>query len=309
GVLQPEPFLDIRDRVSDDSTETGLLGLAFHPDYEENGLFYVNYTTGDRTHISRFSVSATNPDMADPAAEQVLISVRQPAPNHNGGQLAFGPDGYLYIGLGDGGAAGDLFGNGQNIETLLGAILRIDVNAGDPYAVPADNPFVQMPSARPELWAIGLRNPWRFSFDRLTGDLYIADVGQNRLEEVNVQPAASPGGENYGWPIMEAMSCFDTETCVTDGLTLPVLEYSHDEGCSITGGYVYRGAARPDLAGVYFYGDFCYGTVWGARPGPGERWESAELASVGNLSSFGEDESGELYATDLGSGTLYRLTS
>jgi glucose/arabinose dehydrogenase len=236
--------------------------------------------------------------------------VDQPAPNHNGGLLKFGPDGYLYIGMGDGGAAGDPWGHGQSLDTLLGKLLRIDVDSGDPYAVPPDNPFVGRDDARPEIWAYGLRNPWRFSFDRATGDLFIADVGQNAQEEVHFQPAASAGGENYGWDIMEGDACYDASSCDREGLELPVAVYAHSGeagGCSITGGYVYRGGAFPALAGTYLYADFCSGNLWALRPG-GDSWQSELVTTLDiRVSSFGEDEAGELYLTDRSGGGLYRL--
>jgi glucose/arabinose dehydrogenase len=308
GALLDAPFLDIRDRVGSSGSEQGLLGLAFHPDYANNGQFYVDYT--DRqgsTQVSRFLVTG-DPNRADPASEVSILAIAQPASNHNGGNLAFGPDGYLYVGTGDGGAAGDRFGNGQNLQTLLGAMLRLDVDGGSPYAIPADNPFIGEAGARGEIWAYGLRNPWRFSFDRATGDLYIADVGQNTYEEVDVQ-VAGRGGENYGWPIMEGMHCYPADAaCSSEGLVLPVAEYEHSGGhCSVTGGYVYRGSAFPFFEGVYVFGDYCSGVVWGMRQGPGG-WQVVELARTNiQISTFGEGEDGELYVADLGGGTLYRL--
>jgi glucose/arabinose dehydrogenase len=303
----PETFLDIKDRVGSSSSEQGLLGLAFDPAFVDNGRLFVYYTdeNGD-TAISRFLATADR-TAADPASETVLLAAEQPAGNHNGGILAFGPDGYLYAGLGDGGAANDRYENGQNLETILGAVLRIDVS-GESAVVPADNPFVGREGARPEIWAYGLRNPWRFSFDRLTGDLWIADVGQNQWEEVNVQPAGSLGGENYGWPIMEATHCFEDDGCDQSGLVLPVAEYGHDLGCSVTGGYVYRGAAQPVLQGVYFYGDYCTGRIWGLAPATDGAWQAVELLdSDAQISSFGETEDGEVLVVDYG-GSLFRLS-
>lgn len=299
-------FLDIRGRVGSDASEQGLLGLAFDPAFAANGRLFVYYTDKDGdTVISRFQA---NPERtaADPASETVLLTAAQPASNHNGGMLAFGPDGYLYAGLGDGGGADDSYGNGQDLNTILGTLLRLDVS-GEDAVVPADNPFVEQESARPEIWAYGLRNPWRFSFDRLTGQMWLADVGQNLWEEVNVQPAGSRGGENYGWPIMEGTHCFQASTCDREGLTLPVAEYSHDLGCSITGGYVYRGAAQPALQGVYFYGDYCSGRIWGVAPTADGAWQAAELLeSDAQISSFGETEDGELVVVDY-AGNLFRL--
>ena len=314
GNLEPTPFLDISDRVRSTDNEQGLLGLAFHLRFAENGFFFVNYTDrqGD-TVVARFSVSA-DPAQADPNSEMLVLTVDQPASNHNGGHLAFGPDGALYIGLGDGGGAGDRYGNGQNVRTLLGAMLRIDVDHGQPYAIPADNPFVDSPNARGELWAIGLRNPWRYSFDRQTGDLYIADVGQNMYEEVDVQPAGDPGGQNYGWPIMEGLHCFPADQpCEQTGLTLPVWDYDHTQGCSVTGGYVYRGQEFPVLTGIYLFGDYCSGLIWGlSRAGSGEStgWRVAQVAQADvQLSAFGEDEAGELYLLDMGRGELFKITA
>lgn len=302
----PQTFLDISDRVGSSGYEQGLLGLAFPPDFAADGRLYVYYTGRDGgTVIARFAANAER-TAADPGSERVLLTAAQPAANHNGGMLAFGPDGYLYAGLGDGGAANDRFGHGQNLASILGTVVRIDVS-GDGAAAPADNPFVGQPDARPEIWAFGLRNPWRFSFDRLTGDLWIADVGQNQWEEVNLQPAGSRGGENYGWPIMEGTHCFQTETCNRSGLELPVAEYSHQQGCSVTGGYVYRGAAQPALQGIYFYGDFCSGRIWALAPASAGQWQSAEVLPSGlQISSFGETEDGEVLVVDF-AGNLYRL--
>jgi glucose/arabinose dehydrogenase len=319
GTLLEAPFLDLTNAVSTDS-ERGLLGIAFHPAYAENGRFFVNYTRRDGdTVIAEFSVS-DDPNTAAPASERVLLTIPQPYANHNGGDLAFGPDGYLYIGMGDGGSGGDPENNGQDPSTLLGSMLRIDVDggadSGDPYSIPADNPFVGSDEAAPETWAYGLRNPWRFSFDRETGDLWIADVGQNAFEEINRQPAASAGGENYGWNITEGSSCFNEadpstplESCDTEGLTGPVLEYPHSEGRSVTGGYVYRGEAIPALVGHYVFGDFVSGTLWAAAPQEDGGYASTELSDSGlSVVAFGEDEAGELYVADFG-GDLYRMVA
>ena len=299
GDLLAQPFLDIRSGVGSRGSEQGLLGLAFHPRYAENGFFFVNYTdlNGD-TVIARFQVSQADPDQADPASEKRLLRVAQPYPNHNGGQVAFGPDGALYLGLGDGGSGGDPQGNGQSLTTLLGKILRLDVDGGDPYAIPADNPFASG-GGKPEIWAYGLRNPWRFSFDRLTGDLYIADVGQNQWEEINFVAAGAPGGLNFGWNFFEATHPYQGAAPVGLKLTAPVAEYSHAEGCSVTGGVVYRGSRLPDWQGVYLFADYCTGRVWGLlRDGQG-RWQNRALFDgVGRVSSFGEDETGEVYLLD-----------
>lgn len=301
GVVDPDPFLDIAPRVSC-CGERGLLSVAFHPLYQANGRFFVNYTdSSGATVVSRFTVLAGNPDRADSLSERIVLTIAQPFSNHNGGQLQFGPDGYLYIGMGDGGSGGDPGNRAQNLLDRLGKMLRIDVDGGNPYAIPPDNPYAFTDNAQPEIWASGLRNPWRFSFDRLTGDLFIADVGQNRLEEVNVQPASSPGGENYGWRRMEGSDCFNPSSGCNDGtLTLPILEYTHDEGCSVTGGYVYRGASKR-LHGMYFYGDFCSGTIWGAVRRIDGSWENVvTIRTTRQISSFGEDATGELYVVDIG---------
>jgi glucose/arabinose dehydrogenase len=304
-------FLDIRDRVGASASEQGLLSIAFHPDYAENGQFFVNYTdTNGDTVVARYHVSS-NPDVADAASEEVILTIEQPAANHNGGLVLFGPDGYLYIGMGDGGAAGDPWGNAQDRSVLLGNMLRLDVDQGSPYAIPPDNPFVDQANMRPEIWAWGLRNPWRFSFDRATNDLYIGDVGQNMYEEVHYQPASSDGGENYGWNRMEGAACYPEDgSCETQGLEMPVAVYSHQDGhCSITGGYVYRGIASPELQGVYFFADYCSGYLWALRQVNGN-WNSRLVQQTGmSISSFGEDESGELYLTDMWEGKVYRLSS
>jgi len=306
GQLLEQPFLDITNRVRSGG-ERGLLGLAFAPDFAESGRFYVYYTdlNGDSV-LSRFRADG---DTADAASEQVLLTQVQPYSNHNGGQIAFGPDGYLYVGLGDGGSGGDPQGNGQDLGTLLGKLLRLDV-FGDGAVPPASNPFVGRQGARPEIWAYGLRNPWRFSFDRHTGDLFIADVGQNAFEEVNFQPADSGGGENYGWNVMEADRCFEPRSgCDESGLVLPIISYPHGSqwGNSISGGYLYRGSANPDLNGAYVFGDYVSGRVWRADR-VGDEWEVSLLMDTGfNVSTFGEDASGELYVADHGGGVIYRL--
>jgi hypothetical protein len=312
--LLDEPFLDIGDGVNCCFGERGLGGLAFHPDFADNGFFYVAYDGPDEVaRVSRFRVGG-NANRAIRGSERILLRVPQPFPQHNLGQLAFGPDGYLYIGSGDGGSAGDPMNNGQDLGTLLGKILRIDVDGGFPYAVPPDNPFVDTPGARGEIWAYGIRNAWRFSFDRQTGDLYMGDVGQDGWEEVNFQPAGSPGGENYGWRLMEGTSCFDPPADCNDGsLSLPILEDPHvfggvDQGCkSVTGGYRDRGPAAPTLPRFYIFGDFCTGEIWGARPNAAGAWVRTLLVD-GDLFlvSFGEDRRGRLYAVDFGGG-VYRI--
>lgn len=307
----PTPFLDIGTLVSTDG-EHGLLSTAFHPNYALNGFVYVNYTdlNGD-TVVARYTVSA-DPNVVDPSSAVILLTIPQPFANHNGGQLQFGPDSYLYIGTGDGGGGGDPSNNAQSLNSLLGKMLRIDINAGPPYGIPPDNPFIGDPAALPEIWALGLRNPWRFSFDRLTGDLWIADVGQDNFEEVNVQAAGSAGGENYGWRLMEGTSCFNPASGCNDGsLILPVAQYEHVLGCSISGGYRYRGQDHPGLAGVYFYGDFCTGRIWGASQDAAGSWTAAELLDTDfRISAFGEDEEGEMYVAYLSSnaGAVFRIS-
>lgn len=296
GALLETPFLEILDIVGSDSNEQGLLGLAFHPNYQENGIFFLNYTdnNGD-TNIARYRVS-DDPNIADPTSEQILLTVPQPFANHNGGMIAFGPDGYLYVGLGDGGSQDDPQNNGQNPATLLGSILRLDVNSADGrYTIPADNPFVDDPNGLPEVWAFGLRNPWRFSFDRLNGDLYIADVGQDMWEEVSWQAAGTAGGLNFGWNVLEGNHCFQG-SCEPTNFTPAIFEYDHSQGCSISGGYVYRGQAFPNLNGNYFVGDFCSGIIWGVFQQPDGRWQSTIVnESSLPITSFGEDVNGELY--------------
>jgi glucose/arabinose dehydrogenase len=296
GQVQDDRFLNIVLRVNDIEREQGLLGLAFHPAYEQNGYFYVNYTDYDGdTVIARFRAQG---DTADPASEMVLLRVEQPYINHNGGALAFGPDGYLYMGLGDGGGIGDPFGNAQNLDSLLGKVLRIDVDHGDPYSIPSDNPFGN------EVWAYGLRNPWRISFDRATGDLWIADVGERAWEEINYLRAGLAGGTNFGWSIMEGSHGYDGEPDLS--LRWPAAEYSHDYGCSVTGGYVYRGS-MPEWNGIYLYGDYCTGFIWGTILSS-TSFQTELLFQTGqNITTFGMDEDGELYMAG-DNGSLYLLT-
>ncbi len=343
GELSPVPLLNIQDRVHSPATggggEQGLLSLAFPPGYGEKAYFYVYYTIQDGANIiARFHLDGET-GIADPnSEEQILVLPSTPYTNHNGGQMTFGPDGYLYIGVGDGGGGGDPMESGQDPSSLYGKLLRIDVemdpdppipeqwdyqyylpyycskgaqvsNNLEPYTIPLDNPFVDDPAFQPEIWALGLRNPWRFSFDRQTGDLFIADVGQNRWEEINFQPAASPGGQNYGWNIMEGLECYGAESCDESGLTLPVYVYPifSSPDCSVTGGFVYRGVTIPELDGVYVFGDFCSGRVWGLQQDDGE-WASELLLNTSfRISTFGEDEDGELYLADLAGGDVYRL--
>jgi glucose/arabinose dehydrogenase len=306
GTSQGGAFLDIAERVSAGG-ERGLLGLAFHPAYGRNGRLFVNYTdrNGD-TVVAEFRGTAMR---ADPASERVLLQIDQPYANHNGGWIGFGPDGYLYIATGDGGSGGDPHNNGQRRDTLLGKLLRIDVDRGSPYSIPADNPFAREAGVRGEIWAYGLRNPWRVSFDRRTGSVFLGDVGQGRFEELDFQ-AAGRGGLNYGWNIMEGPECFRADACDRNGLVLPVFAYGRDQGIVITGGYVYRGTRFPLLGGTYVFGDYGSGTIWAAPASDAARGRVdpvVMLESGLSLSSFGEDEAGELYATDLAGGGVYRV--
>lgn len=333
GNLLGTPFLNITDRVGDGSSEQGLLSIAFPPNYASKGYFYVYYTdnSGD-TVVARYRITAA-PDIADPNSEEVILTIDQPSTNHNGGQLAFGPnDGYLYIATGDGGFGGDPQNHAQNPNSLLGKILRIDVEPISPpqtispnhvlylpiifstnhqpkssYIIPPGNPYTQTTGYRDEIWALGLRNPWRFSFDQETGDLYIGDVGQGSYEEIDHQPASSPGGENYGWRIMEGAHCYNAASCDITGLTLPVVEYNHSLGCSVTGGAVYRGQDYAGMQGVYFYADYCSGRIWGLQYDG--TWQSTLLDTTDyNVSTFGVDESGNLYLTDYSAGDIYMIT-
>jgi glucose/arabinose dehydrogenase len=312
GSLRGRDFVDLSGRL-EAGGERGLLGVAFHPDFAANGRVFVHYSRrGDgATIISELTASADR-SSADPASERIILTLGQPFANHNGGQLAFGPDGYLYIGLGDGGSGGDPFGNAQNRGVLLGKILRIDVDGphapGKEYGLPDDNPYagegVSPDAGLPEIWAYGLRNPWRFSFDRETGDLYIGDVGQNAFEEIDRQPADSDGGENYGWDLFEASHC--SSGCDSIAAVAPVAEYGHDAGCSVSGGYVYRGTAQLAMTGTYLFGDYCSGTIWTLPAGDGLSPRHLADTDLG-ISSFGEGEDGEIYVVDIFDGRLYRL--
>jgi glucose/arabinose dehydrogenase len=307
GERASTPFLDVSSRIVAGG-EQGLLGLAFHPGFEDNGRFFVNYTDTDGdTVVAEYRASG---ESADADSERVLLTIDQPFPNHNGGALAFGEDGYLYIATGDGGSAGDPDGNGQDLGTLLGKMLRIDVDeetSSRPYGIPEDNPFVDREGARPEIWAYGLRNPWRFVFDREADTLWTADVGQGALEEVNAAPA-DEAGLNYGWDVMEGTDCFEAYDCDRSGKVLPVAEYGHEFGCSVTGGPVYRGERFPDMQGGYFFGDYCSGIMWAL---PAERPNSRPLVEIlrsdAAISSFGVDEAGEMYLTDHASGQVLHL--
>ena len=337
GETLKTPFLDISDRVHGSLTpgsEEGLLGLAFHPDYKTNGYFYLNYVNkNDSSIVSRFSVT-DNPNIADEGTEKMILGIPQPFGNHNGGHLAFGPkDGMLYIGFGDGGKWGDPYNNSQDLKTLLGAILRINVDKGDPYTIPPDNPFFNDIGKRSEIFCYGLRNPWRFSFDRETSDLFIGDVGQNLWEEINWLTWDESLGANFGWRTMEGNHCYDPEEfCDTTGLIMPVFEYPNnasymkiligmDEreatGCSVTGGYVYRGNNNPDLWGTYIFGDYCTGRIWSFKLKNGKPTKFKNLRPELKkhsrdvplfISSFGEDSSGELYVVDY-LGAVYKFIS
>ncbi|GIV32803.1 MAG: hypothetical protein KatS3mg031_0338 [Chitinophagales bacterium] len=314
GTINPRPFLDIRNKVESGGFEQGLLGLAFHPDYKNNGYFFVNYTDKGpgfgNTVVSRFQVSPSDPDSALASSETILFTIAQPYANHNGGDLNFGPDGYLYIGLGDGGSANDPGNRAQNPMDLLGKILRIDVNSIAGYRIPPDNPFVNDTTTRDEIWALGLRNPWRFSFDRLTGDMWIGDVGQNAREEVNFQPASSMGGENYGWRCYEGTRPNNTTGCASAAsYVAPVYEYVNPTfGCSVIGGYVYRGCRYPNLFGHYIFSDYCSGRFW-STVYSGGNWVTYDQGTFANsFTTFGEDRHGELYVAGSSGGRIYRIT-
>lgn len=333
GTQLSTPFLDISDRVLSPG-EQGLLSIAFPPGFGTGkDYFYVYYTNKNSDNqVSRFHLT-DNPNIANASSEKLILLIPHPGySNHNGGQIFFGPDGYLYIGTGDGGGGGDPDENAQDLSSLLGKLLRIDVEpdtvtptfSDSPnkiflpliqstgstiaYTIPPDNPFRNQPGSRPEIWALGLRNPWRFSFDRLTGDVYIGDVGQNQWEEIDFQPASSSGGENYGWDNMEGFDCYEPASgCVETGMTLPVNTYDHSLGCSVTGGYVYRGTAYPSMRGIYLFADYCTGRIWGLNP---STWARTQLIDTSHyISSFGEDESGELYLTTMGGGDVYRVVT
>jgi len=325
GVVLPQPFLDVSSNILAGGLR-GLLGFTFHPDFASNGYFYINANRkiDGANVITRYTVSSTNPNIADPGSRKILYVIRQPTGNHVAGAIEFGPDGYLYIGSGDGGGTNHIPScRSQNGLLPHGKILRIDVDSAFPFAIPPDNPFVGNPNYLPEVWVMGLRNPWRFSFDRLTGDAYIGDVGADTYEELNVKPAASPGGENFGWKVMEGPNCFQTTNCPAGtpacnsaALTDPIHVFDHTTGlCSITAGYVYRGCAIPDLQGAYFFADFCSGRMWTLRYGAGAVTDllerTAELdpgagLKISSISSFGEDADGELYICDYG-GEIFKI--
>jgi glucose/arabinose dehydrogenase len=308
GEVRDEPFLDIADRVLAGG-ERGLLGLAFHPDYATNGRLFVDYTrAGDgATVIAEFHADGRS---ADSASERILLVIPQPYPNHNGGMIAFDDTGMLLVGMGDGGGGGDPNGNAQDPRALLGKLLRIDVDGEEPYAIPSDNPFADGAAGAPEIWALGLRNPWRFSMDRATGDAWIGDVGQGTWEEVDVIPAGQ-GGLDFGWNVMEGLDCYESAGCDTEGRTLPVATLGHDTGvCSVIGGYVYRGERDPALEGSYVFSDYCSGDLWLLPADDGVAGRDVEPVRAGHhdgaIVSFGEDDEGELYIVDHG-GTILRL--
>jgi glucose/arabinose dehydrogenase len=319
GSLLATPYLDIQSLVKSTDSEQGLLGLAFHPAYGSNGKFYVVYTaprTGDSNGsvltLRQYSVSVGNPDIANPNGSTIVLTIDHPTySNHNGGTITFGNDGYLYWSTGDGGSGGDPNNNGQNLNSLLGKILRIDMNSTSPYGIPPSNPFYSSsnPNIKKEIWSYGLRNPWRISFDRVTHDLYIGDVGQSAREEIDFQASSSTGGENYGWRVMEGSLCYNPGSgCDQIGKVLPVAEYDHSLGCSITGGYMYRGSDYPTLYGHYLYGDYCSGRLFSLRNIPGSGWESVQLLDTPyNISTFGEDEQGGLYLADYATGKIYNV--
>lgn len=314
GSVNATPFLDIQSIVDDSGNEQGLLGLAFHPDYATNGYFYVHYTdNGGDTQISRFSVSGADPDIADGASEFQILNVSQPYSNHNGGAIKFGPDNYLYISLGDGGSAGDPGNRAQDSLNLLGKMLRIDVDGGTPYGIPADNPFVGNPAGADEIWATGLRNAWKFSFDRINGDMWIGDVGQDIWEEIDLELASSAGGENYGWRCYEASATYNTSGCdLTSSLyNWPVYEYNQSgappNGCSVTGGFRYRGTDFPNMQGYYLFSDVCGNWIYTLH-WDGASWVETDHGTfTGAFSSFGEDYLGELYVCGLFTGIVYRI--
>jgi glucose/arabinose dehydrogenase len=307
GRVLDEPFLDVGESIVAGG-EQGLLGLAFHPGFRRNGRFFINFTDVNGNTVVAEVQTSNDPDVADAGSVTPLLQIDQPFANHNGGQLAFGPDGYLYIATGDGGSGGDPQGNGQNTEALLGKLLRLDVDSGDPYGIPGDNPFASG-GGTPEVWAYGLRNPWRFSFDSETNGLWIADVGQGDFEEIN-KSRPDRGGLNYGWNVMEGKDCFGGGDCDRSGTVLPISGYTHDDGCSVTGGYVYRGTEFPALSGGYIFGDYCSGIIWGIDARAGSFTEPVELMQSGlSISSFGLDEGGELYLTDLDGGRVLQVVA
>ncbi len=304
GQLLPTPFLDLAQDTST-STEEGLLGLAFDPAFTQNGYIYIDYTAADTSvRVMRYTVTADHPDQVDPATAQTVMEIPKQSKYHNGGTLAFGPDGYLYISVGD----DEQSEKAQDLSSIYGKILRLDVAAAQPYAIPPSNPFVNQAGARGEIWSYGFRNPWRFSFDRTTGDMWIGDVGDAKWEEIDMQPASSQGGENYGWPILEGTECVIAEHCHDPGLVAPLVTYGHDMNCAVMGGYVYRGQTAQGLAGSYLFGDLCTGGVFTLRGGADQGWKRLELGFQPiKIDSFGEDPTGEVYVVDMQGGVIYRI--
>jgi len=304
GQLRPAPFLDVTEDTSL-STEEGLLGLAFDPSFTQNGYLYIDYTAKDASvRVIRYTVAADDPDRADPASAATVMSIPKRSKYHNGGTLAFGADGYLYIALGDDEASEEA----QLLSSIYGKILRIDVDSAQPYSIPPTNPFVGQAGARGEIWSYGFRNPWRLSFDRATGDLWIADVGDAKWEEVDMQPASSQGGENYGWPMLEGTECVDPSHCHDPGLVPPLVTYGHDMNCAVIGGYVYRGSTVPAFVGSYLFGDLCTGGVFTLVGGSDTGWKRVELGFQPiKISSFGEDAAGDVYVVDMQDGVVYRV--
>lgn len=317
GNVFPTPFIDIDEMVSNASgqDERGMLGIAFHPDFANNGYFFLNHTDNDdHTNVVRYQVDPMNPDIADPSTRELIIKIEQPYWNHNGGGIKFGPDGYLYIGMGDGGSGNDPQNNGQNKQSLLGKMLRLDVDNGLPYTIPADNPFVGDDTTLDEIWAIGMRNPWRFSFDKMTGDLWIGDVGQGAIEEVDFEPSGDLGGHNYGWRCYEGTDFTNNSSMANcnENYLDPIYEILHQAGhCSITGGYVYRGSKYTDILGHYIFTDYCSGDFFTVYTDENGDWVGQKVASLNfGISTFGEDVNGELYAAILSGGNggnIYRL--
>jgi glucose/arabinose dehydrogenase len=304
GQLLPTPFLDLAQDTST-STEEGLLGLAFDPAFTQNGYVYIDYTAADTSvRVMRYTVTADHPDQVDPATAQTVMEIPKQSKYHNGGTLAFGPDGYLYISVGD----DEQSEKAQDLSSIYGKILRLDVAAAQPYAIPPSNPFANQPGARGEIWSYGFRNPWRFSFDRSTGDMWIGDVGDAKWEEIDMQPASSQGGENYGWPILEGTECVIAEHCHDPGLVAPLVTYGHDMNCAVMGGYVYRGQTAQGLAGSYLFGDLCTGGVFTLRGGADQGWKRLELGFQPiKIDSFGEDPNGDVYVVDMQGGVIYRI--
>jgi glucose/arabinose dehydrogenase len=304
GTLHPTPFLDVSDNTST-STEEGLLGLAFDPAFTDNGYVYIDYTANDASvQIVRYTVSPGQPDQVDPSTASTVMSIPKRSKYHNGGTLDFGPDGYLYVSLGDDEASEEA----QQLTSIYGKILRIDVDSSQPYAIPPSNPFVNQPGARGEIWAYGFRNPWRFSFDRATGDLWVGDVGDAKWEEVDMQPAGSHGGENYGWPYLEGAECVDANRCHDPGLVAPLVTYGHNMNCAVMGGYVYRGPTVAAFTGSYLFGDLCTGGVFTLTGNAQQGWQRVELGfNPIKIASFGEDPDGDVYIVDIQGGVIYRI--